>query len=82
MMQVEIAVKVGGRVVKTQVAEVSGTLEQMEEAIHAMGKRASSEALQATVDATEVPRPLFRKTAEPGATRATRVAPSSDSMAR
>ena len=81
-MQVEISVKVGGRVVQTQVAEVSGTLEQMEETIHALGKRAAGEALQATVAAVEVPRPLFQKRAEPGVTKATRVARSSDSTAR
>jgi hypothetical protein len=81
-MQVEIAVKVGGRVVKTQVAEVSGTLEQMEEAIHALGKRAAGEALQATVEAVEVARPLFRKRAERGVTKATKAARSSGSTVR
>ena len=81
-MQVEIAVKVDGRVVKTQVAEVSGTLEQMEEVIHALGKRAASQALQATVDAVAVPRPLFPKTVGPGGTKATKAAPSRDSTGR
>jgi len=81
-MQVEIAVKVDGRVVKTQTAEVSGTLEQMEEAIHALGKRAAGAALQATVEAVAAPRPLFRKTAGPGGTKVTKAAPSRDSTAR
>ena len=81
-MQVEIAVKVGGRLVKTQVAEVSGTLEQMEETIHALGKRAAAEALQATVQTVEVPRPLFRRTAGPCVTKATKAARSSGSMGR
>jgi len=49
-MQVEITVKVDGRLVKTHVQEVTGTLEQMEETIHALGKRVSNEALQASVD--------------------------------
>jgi len=61
-MQVEITVKVDGRLVKTHVQEVTGTLEQMEETIHALGKRVSNEALQASVDTVMGPRPLFRKT--------------------
>ena len=38
-MQVEIMVKVGGRVVRQFVEEVSGTLEQMEETIDELGRR-------------------------------------------
>ncbi len=63
-MQVEIVVKVDGRLVKTHVRQVQGTLEQMEETIHALGKRVAGEALQASIDAVDGPRPLFRKRAE------------------
>ena len=63
-MEVEVTVKVDGRLVKTHVQQVEGTLDQMEEAIHALGKKVAGEALQASVDAVELPRPLFRKTAE------------------
>jgi hypothetical protein len=62
-MQVEITVKVDGRLVKTHVQDVTGSLEQMEETIHALGKRVSRDALQASVDAVTGPRPLFRKRA-------------------
>jgi hypothetical protein len=62
-MQVEITVKVDGRQVKTHVQQVQGTLEQMEETIHALGKRVAGEALQASVEAVAGPRPLFRKRA-------------------
>jgi hypothetical protein len=62
-MQVEITVKVDGRLVKTHVEQVQGTLEQMEETIHALSKRVAGETLQASVDAVAEPRPLFRKTA-------------------
>jgi hypothetical protein len=62
-MQVEIAVKVDGRLVKTHVEQVNGTLEQMEESIHALGKRVAREALQSSVEAIAGPRPLFRKKA-------------------
>ena len=81
-MQVEIAVKVDGRLIKTHVSEVSGTLEQMEEMIHALGKRAAGEALQATVEAVAVERPLFRKRAGLGVTKATKAARSWGSTAR
>ena len=62
-MQVEITAKVDGRVVKTHTAQVQGTLEQMEETIHALGKRVAGETLQASVEAVAGPRPLFRKRA-------------------
>lgn len=78
-MQVEICVKVNGQVVKTHVQEVGGTLDQMEETIHALGKRVSNSALQASVSAASGPRPLFQKTAGTGGTKGTRVAPSSGS---
>lgn len=81
-MQVEISVKVDGRVVKTHVQQVEGTLEQMEETIHALGKRVAGDALQASVNAVGGPRPLFRKTAASGGIAGTRVALSSDSTAR
>ena len=79
-MQVEVVVKVGGRVVNTYVQEVGGTLEQMEEEIHELGKRVSNSALQASVNAMAGPRPLFRKRAASGGTKGTRVEPSSNSM--
>lgn len=60
-MQVEIAVKVDGKLVKTHVHEVGGTLEQMEETIIALSKRVGADTLQASVDAVPGPRPLFRK---------------------
>ena len=62
-MQVEITVKVDGRLVKTHVEQVQGTLEQMEETIHTLSKRVAGETLQASVDAVAGPRPLFRKRA-------------------
>jgi len=62
-MQVEVTVKVDGRLVQTHLEEVAGTLEQMEEKIHALGKRVAGDALQASVQAVAPPRPLFRKRA-------------------
>jgi hypothetical protein len=59
-MQVEITVKVNGREVKKVVEQVEGTLEQMEEKIDAMSRRVACETLQASVEATEAPRPLFQ----------------------
>jgi hypothetical protein len=79
-MQVEVKIKVDGREVGTHRVEVSGTLEQMEEMTHALGKRVAGDTLQATVDAAAVPRPLFRKTAGNCGTRAIKAARSSDSM--
>jgi hypothetical protein len=70
-MQVEIAVKVDGKVVQTHKAEVSGTLEQMEETIHALGKRVANQTLQASVNAAEAPRPLFQNRAANSATKDT-----------
>lgn len=68
-MQVEITVKVAGQLVREHVEEVTGTLEEMEEKIHALSKAVARETLQASVDAVSVPRPPFRKTAAGGGTR-------------
>jgi hypothetical protein len=70
-MQVEIAIKVNGTLVKTHVQQVNGTLEQMEETIIALSKRIGADTLQASVDAVPGPRPLFRKKAERCGTAAT-----------
>ena len=71
-MQVEITVKVNGQVVREQVEEVSGTLEDMEEKIDAMSRQVARVVLQASVDSATAPRPLFRKREENSATKATR----------
>jgi len=71
-MDVKITVEVDGRVVRQDVKQVSGTLEQMEEAIDAMTRQVACSALQSSIDAVALPRPLFRKTAENCATRATK----------
>jgi hypothetical protein len=60
-MQVEITIKVDGQPVKTCVQEAMGTLAQMEETIHALGKRVAHEALQTCVESMVGPRPLFSK---------------------
>jgi len=60
-MQVEITVNVNGREVKKVVEQVDGTLEQMEEKIDAMSRRVACEALQASVEGVQSPRPLFRR---------------------
>lgn len=62
-MDVEITVKVGGKLIKQHVEVVDGTLEQMEETIHALTRRVAADALQASVDQVAAPRPLFRKPA-------------------
>lgn len=62
-MKVEITVKVDGRLVKRHVEQVAGTLEQMEEKIHALSKTVAGETLQASVDAVVPPRPLFQQRA-------------------
>lgn len=69
-MQVEITVKVNGKTIKRHVEEVAGTLEQMEEKIHALGKTVAGETLQASVDVVDAPRPLFRQREADSATRA------------
>ena len=74
-MQVEITVKVDGRLVKQHVEQVDGTLEQMEEKIHALSKAVAGETLQASVDAVSAPRPLFRRRAGECGTRDIKSAP-------
>ena len=81
-MDVEITVKVGGQLVKRHVQAVDGTLEQMEEIIHALSRRVAADAVQARVNQVAASRPLFRKTAGNGGTAGTARAPSSDSTAR
>ncbi len=76
-MQIEIAVKVNGKLVKRLVETVDGTLEEMEETVDALSRKVASQTLQASVDAVEVPRPLFRRTAGGCVTRATKREPSS-----
>jgi len=76
-MHVEISIKVNGQMVKTHTAEVAGTLEEMEELTHALGKKAACDALQATVNVDQSPRPLFRKPARTCVTRAIKAAVSS-----
>ena len=76
-MQVEIEVKVNGKIVKRLVETVDGTLENMEETVHAMTRQVARHTLQASVDAVQVPRPLFRQTAGGCGTKATRREPSS-----
>ena len=71
-MQVEITVKVDGRVVREQVKQVSGTLEDMEETIDAMSREMAGAALQASVDAVTPLRPLFRKREASSATKDTK----------
>jgi len=77
-VQVEITVKVGGRVVRRLVEEVGGTLEQMEETVDELGRRVACDTLQASVDGSTAPRPLFRQTAASCDTKDTGSAASSD----
>ena len=72
MQRIEITVKVNGQVVKQQVEQVDGTLEQMEEKIDAMSRALAAAALQGSVDAVTPPRPLFRRTEGNGGTRGTK----------
>jgi hypothetical protein len=81
-MDVEITVKVGGQLVKKHVQAVSGTLEQMEETIHALTQQVAGEALQASVDQAMATRPLFRPRAGSGGTAATAGDGSLDSPAK
>lgn len=62
-MDVKITVEVNGKLIKRHVEVVDGTLEQMEETIHALSQRVAADALQASVDQVAAPRPLFRKSA-------------------
>lgn len=63
-MEVEITVKVDGRLVTQHVEQVAGTLEQMEETIDALSRTVAGDALQASVDSLPQPRPLFRPRAD------------------
>jgi uncharacterized membrane protein YcaP (DUF421 family) len=76
-MKVEITVKIDGELIKEHIEQVDGTLEQMEEKIHALGKQVACEALQASVDAMPSPRPLFRRRTDGLVTRDTRRGPCS-----
>lgn len=71
-MKVEITVKVDGELVREHLETVDGTLDQMEEKIHALGQQVAREAFQASVDRVKAPRPLFRPTAANIGTKATR----------
>jgi hypothetical protein len=71
-MRVEITVKIDGQVVREDVEQVSGTLENMEEKIDAMSRKVAGAALQASVDAVTPLRPLFRKREANSATKDTR----------
>ncbi len=70
-MKVEITIEVDGRLVKKHVEHVDGTLEAMEEKIHAMSRAVAGETLQASVQAVEAPRPLFLRTGVSSVTGAT-----------
>ena len=59
-MKVEINVKVDGGLVRRFTKEVDGTLEEMEEMVHALSREVAQSTLQASVDAVQQPRPLFR----------------------
>ena len=72
MQDVKFTVEVNGQVVKEQVEQVGGTLEDMEEKIDAMSRELAAAALQASVDAVTPPRPFFRRTAENCGTRDTK----------
>ena len=71
-MDVKITIEVDGQMVRQEVKQVSGTLEQMEEVIDAMTRQAACAAVQASVDAVAPPRPLFRKTEASCVTKATK----------
>ena len=63
-MKVEINIQVDGELVKQFTEEVDGTLEQMEEKVHALSQSVACTTLQASVDAASEQRPLFRHTAD------------------
>lgn len=71
-MKVEITVKVDGREVTKHVEHVGGTLEEMEERIVTLSRAVAGDTLQASVDAAETPRPLFRQTEADSVTGATK----------
>ena len=71
-MKVEITVKVDGREVTQHVEQVGGTLEEMEETIVTLSRAVAGKTLQASVDAVETPRPLFRQAEGDSVTEATK----------
>lgn len=68
-MKVEISIKVEGGLVERFTKDVDGTLEQMEEMVHALSREVAQSTLQASVDAVAPPRPLFRPRGESFAIR-------------
>ena len=72
VMRVEITVKVNGKLVKKHAEHVEGTLEQMEEKILTLSKSVAGKTLQASVDAVDVPRPLFWQREASCVTKATK----------
>jgi hypothetical protein len=76
-MQVEITVKVDGKLVKRHVAAVDGTLRDMEAVVDELSRQVARDTLQASVEQLPAERPLFRTTAAAGGTAATPRAPSS-----
>lgn len=73
-MEVKISIEVNGKRVSQRTTAMDGTLEQMEETAIALGRRVAREALQASVNAVEAPRPPFRPGAVPCGTKATKPA--------
>ncbi len=71
-MQVEITIKVDGKLVKRHVEVVEGTLRDMEDQIDRLSRRVAADTLQAGVDQAPAERPLFRKAAGNGGTGDTR----------
>ena len=67
-MEIEITVKIDGKLVKQHVEVVCGTLRDLEEKIDRLSRRIAADTLQASVDQTPAERPLFRKTAASGGT--------------
>lgn len=76
-MQVKVTVEIDGRQVGEHVAEMHGTLAEMEEAATKLGRQIACQSLQATVDAVPAPLPPFRQTAS-GVSRGTNRGRSSD----
>ena len=67
-MEVEVTVKINGKLVKRHVEVVGGTLREMEEKIDHLSRRIAADTLQASVDQAPAERPLFRKTVANGGT--------------
>lgn len=62
-MDVKITVEVDGKPVKQRAAAVAGTLEPMEETIHALTQQVAAETLPPSGDQVAAPRPLFHRPA-------------------